>query len=273
MIFAVPEYKTTWGSTTFKDQVLETEAWAYQRLKSAGAVLVGKLLHLLVLLPALELVWFLSPAGSITYPAARCGVTALRPTFGAVGRTGVLRLSESLDKFIDPDDFSSRNIFLDDPFSVDITKLTLMGRNYLVCEFDVVCIQDLLICNCQQSQSARGKLIQQVWESFTVDAFVGGSLVGMPVMVVPVGFEKIQDPPTNETRSIYAPPDDHDHIAETDRDGSIDYNENMGDEVNIISEFDANDVGEITYEELCDMIREAKVQKTGHVHTIVSEYF
>nr|GEW19342.1 hypothetical protein [Tanacetum cinerariifolium] len=141
---------------------------------------------------------------------------------------------------------------------------------------------------------ARGKLIQQVRESFTVDAFVGGNLVGMPVMVVPVGFEKIQDPPTNETRSIYAPPDDHDHIADTDRDGSINYNEfitammnfdfkrgtelalekhNMGDEVNIISEFDANDVGEITYEELYDMIREAKVQKTGHVHTIVSEYF
>lgn len=35
-------------------------------------------------------------AGSITYPAARCGVTALRPTFGTVGRTGVLSLSESL---------------------------------------------------------------------------------------------------------------------------------------------------------------------------------
>lgn len=35
-------------------------------------------------------------AGSITYPAARCGVTALRPTFGTVGRTGVMSLSESL---------------------------------------------------------------------------------------------------------------------------------------------------------------------------------
>lgn len=35
-------------------------------------------------------------AGSITYPASRCGVTALRPTFGTVGRTGVLSLSESL---------------------------------------------------------------------------------------------------------------------------------------------------------------------------------
>lgn len=35
-------------------------------------------------------------AGSITYPASRCGATALRPTFGSVGRTGVMSLSESL---------------------------------------------------------------------------------------------------------------------------------------------------------------------------------
>lgn len=35
-------------------------------------------------------------AGSITYPASRCGVTALRPTFGTVGRTGVMSISESL---------------------------------------------------------------------------------------------------------------------------------------------------------------------------------
>lgn len=35
-------------------------------------------------------------AGSITYPAARCGVTALRPTFGTVGRSGVMSISESL---------------------------------------------------------------------------------------------------------------------------------------------------------------------------------
>lgn len=35
-------------------------------------------------------------AGSITFPASRCGVTALRPTFGTVGRTGVMSISESL---------------------------------------------------------------------------------------------------------------------------------------------------------------------------------
>jgi len=37
-------------------------------------------------------------AGSITYPAARCGVTALRPTFGTIGRSGVMSISESLVK-------------------------------------------------------------------------------------------------------------------------------------------------------------------------------
>ncbi|KAI3686328.1 hypothetical protein L1987_80002 [Smallanthus sonchifolius] len=338
-IIAVPEYKTTWGSTTFKDQVLDIEAWVYKRLKSAGAVLVGKLVTGSL---AYDDIWFggrtrnpwnieefttgssagpaactsagmvpfaigSETAGSITYPAARCGVTALRPTFGAVGRTGVLSLSESLDKLgplcrsavdcaivldvirgKDPDDFSSRKIFLDDPFSVDITKLMVgyiedaemevvdvlrskgvkmvpFKLNYTVesvqgilnftMDVDMLAHFDTWQRSGQddeyeaqdqwptelrrariipavdyiQSQRARGKLIQEVKESFTVDAFVGnatdwekvcvGNLVGMPVMVVPVGFEKIQDPPTNRTRrrstvttGIYAPPD-HDHIA------------------------------------------------------------
>lgn len=83
-------------------------------------------------------------SGSIAYPAARCGITALRPTFGMVSRSGVMSISESLDKLgpfcrsavdcaiildvirgKDPDDLSSRDIPLDDPFSVDITKLTV----------------------------------------------------------------------------------------------------------------------------------------------------
>ncbi|KAM1080431.1 hypothetical protein ACFX13_015362 [Malus domestica] len=42
-IIFIPHYKTTWGSITFKDQVLDTKAWVYKRLKSAGAVLVAKL--------------------------------------------------------------------------------------------------------------------------------------------------------------------------------------------------------------------------------------
>uniref|UniRef100_A0A453FUD6 Amidase domain-containing protein n=1 Tax=Aegilops tauschii subsp. strangulata TaxID=200361 RepID=A0A453FUD6_AEGTS len=42
-IIAVPEYNTTWGSKTFKNQVIDMEAFVYKRLKSAGAVLVAKL--------------------------------------------------------------------------------------------------------------------------------------------------------------------------------------------------------------------------------------
>lgn len=80
-----------------------------------------------------------------------------------------------------------------------------------------------------QAQRARGRLIQEVQESFTVDAFVGnatdwekvcmGNLVGMPVMVVPVGFAPIANPPSSDIRrrrtittGIYAPPK-HDHIV------------------------------------------------------------
>lgn len=80
-----------------------------------------------------------------------------------------------------------------------------------------------------QAQRARGKLIREVRESFKVDAFIGnatdwekvclGNLVGLPVVVVPTGFTKISDPPSNETRrkttvttGIYAPPD-RDHIV------------------------------------------------------------
>ncbi|KAK1358050.1 hypothetical protein POM88_051306 [Heracleum sosnowskyi] len=53
----------------------------------------------------------------MTYPAARCGVTALRPTFGTVGRTGVMSLSESLAAV------SVRNLppsAVDDPENLDM---------------------------------------------------------------------------------------------------------------------------------------------------------
>ncbi|CAH9148186.1 unnamed protein product [Cuscuta epithymum] len=80
-----------------------------------------------------------------------------------------------------------------------------------------------------QAQRARWKLIQEVKESFKVDALIGnatdwekvcvGNLVGMPVVVVPTGFKKISSSPLNDTprrttitTGIYAPPD-HDHIA------------------------------------------------------------
>ncbi|KAK8447778.1 hypothetical protein SEVIR_8G151300v4 [Setaria viridis] len=338
-IIAVPHYKTTWGSRTFKNQVLDTEAFVYKRLKSAGAVLVAKLVTGSL---AYDDIWFggrtrnpwnieefstgssagpaastsagmvpfaigSETAGSITYPAARCGVTALRPTFGTVARTDVMSISESLDKLgpfcrsavdcaivldairgKDAGDPSSREVALGDPFHVDITKLTvgylddaemevvdvLSSKGVKLVPFKlnytVESVQSILnitmdvdmlahFDNWQreghdddyeaqdqwpvelrrarlipavdyiQAQRARGKLINEVRDSFTVDAFIGnvtdwervclGNLVGMPVVVVPTGLKTIEDPPKGGTRrrttvttGIYAPPD-HDHIA------------------------------------------------------------
>ncbi|KAI8016743.1 Glutamyl-tRNA(Gln) amidotransferase subunit A [Camellia lanceoleosa] len=311
-----------------------------KRLKSAGAVLVAKLVTGSL---AYDDIWFggrtrnpwnieeystgssagpaactsagmvpfaigSETAGSITYPAACCGVTALRPTFGSVGRTAVMSISESLDKLgpfcrsavdctvvldairgKDPDDLSSRNISLDDPFLVDIAKLTVgylddaemevvhvlrsNGVNMVPFKlnYSVDSVQGIMnftmdvdmlshfdewqrsrqddnyeaqdqwpveLCRARmvpavdylQAQRARGKLITEGKESFTVDAFVGnatdwekvcmGNLVGMPVIVVPTGFKMISNPPpSNHTRrrttitaGIYSPPE-HDHIV------------------------------------------------------------
>ncbi|CAL4992877.1 unnamed protein product [Urochloa decumbens] len=338
-IIAVPHYKTTWGSRTFKNQVLDTEAFVYKRLKSAGAVLVAKLVTGSL---AYDDIWFggrtrnpwnieefstgssagpaastsagmvpfaigSETAGSIAFPAARCGVTALRPTFGTVARTDVMSISESLDKLgpfcrsavdcavvldairgKDAGDPSSREVSLGDPFHVDITKLTvgylddaemevvdvLSSKGVKLVPFKlnytVESVQSILnitmdvdmlahFDNWQreghdddyeaqdqwpvelrrarlipavdyiQAQRARGKLIKEVRDSFTVDAFISnvtdwervclGNLVGMPVVVVPTGLKSIENPPkggtnrrTTVTTGIYAPPD-HDHIA------------------------------------------------------------
>ncbi|KAJ6374640.1 hypothetical protein OIU78_030185 [Salix suchowensis] len=150
-IIAVPGYRTTWGSGIFKDQVLNIEAWVYKRLKTRNPWNIEEFSTGSSAGPAACTSAGMVPfaigsetAGSITYPAARCGVTALRPTFGMVGRTGVMSIAESLDKLgpfcrsaadctvildtirgKDPDDLSSRYITLDDPFSVDIKRLTV----------------------------------------------------------------------------------------------------------------------------------------------------
>ncbi|KAM0860202.1 hypothetical protein ACQ4PT_046671 [Festuca glaucescens] len=338
-IIAVPQYNTTWGSKTFKNQVIDMEAFVYKRLKSTGAVLVAKLVTGSL---AYDDIWFggrtrnpwnieefstgssagpaastsagmvpfaigSETAGSITYPAARCGATALRPTFGTVARTGVMSISESLDKLgpicrtavdcaivldtirgTDAGDPSSREIALEDPFHVDITELTVGYLDSAEMEvvkvlsakgaklvpfklnYTVESVQSILnitmdvdmlahFDNWQregndddyeaqdqwpvelrrarlipavdyvQAQRARGRLIREIRESFTVDAFIGnvtdwelvcvGNLIGMPIMVIPTGFKSIEDPPKGGTRrrttvttGIYAPPD-HDHIA------------------------------------------------------------
>jgi Asp-tRNA(Asn)/Glu-tRNA(Gln) amidotransferase A subunit family amidase len=129
-LFAVKGYKTTWGSTPYKDQVLNEDSYVYTKLKDAGAVLCAKL-SLGAL--AFNNKWFggetknpwnlqqgssgssagsaasvvagLLPftigtetLGSIVSPSTRCGATGLRPTFGTISRSGGMVLCWSLDK-------------------------------------------------------------------------------------------------------------------------------------------------------------------------------
>lgn len=129
-IISLKGYKTTWGSAPFKEQVLDYDASVIEMLREAGAVLIAKV-------ATGELAsgdnWFggqtKSPwdptqgssgssagpssataaggiafgigsetSGSILSPAARCGLAALRPTFGRVSRYGVMALSWTLDR-------------------------------------------------------------------------------------------------------------------------------------------------------------------------------
>lgn len=129
-LFAVKGYKTTWGTTPYKDQVIDEDSYVYTQLRNAGAVLCAKLsLGSL----AFDNRWFggftrnpwnlqqgssgssagsaasvaagLLPfaigtetLGSIVSPSTRCGATGLRPTFGTVSRSGGMVLCWSLDK-------------------------------------------------------------------------------------------------------------------------------------------------------------------------------
>lgn len=129
-LFAVKGYKTTWGSTPYKDQVVDEDAYVYTRLKNAGAVLCAKLsLGALannnkwfggetknpwdlqqgssgssagsaasVVAGLLPFTIGTETLGSIVSPSTRCGATGLRPTFGTVSRSGAMVLCWSLDK-------------------------------------------------------------------------------------------------------------------------------------------------------------------------------
>jgi Asp-tRNA(Asn)/Glu-tRNA(Gln) amidotransferase A subunit family amidase len=129
-LFAVKGTKTTWGAAPYKEQVIDEDAFVYLQLQKAGAVLVAKFT-----LGALAMGdnWYggrtrnpwntergssgssagsaaatvagLVPFaigtetwGSIVSPSHVCGATGLRPTFGAISRTGAMTLSWSLDK-------------------------------------------------------------------------------------------------------------------------------------------------------------------------------
>ena len=129
-LFTVKGTKTTYGTPPFKDQAIEEDAFVYQQLEKAGAVLIAKLSMGEL---AMDDIWFggqtknpwnlqqgsngssagsasataagLVPFaigtetyGSIVAPSAVCGATGLRPTFGTVARTGGMTLAWTSDR-------------------------------------------------------------------------------------------------------------------------------------------------------------------------------
>jgi aspartyl-tRNA(Asn)/glutamyl-tRNA(Gln) amidotransferase subunit A len=135
-LFATAGIRTTWGAAPCKDQVFDRDATVVRRLRDSGAVLLGKLAmvefagglgyrfaNASVSGPgrnpwnrerwtggssagsgaavAAGLVSFALGTetwGSILCPAAFCGITGLRPTYGRVSRAGAMVCSWSYDK-------------------------------------------------------------------------------------------------------------------------------------------------------------------------------
>jgi aspartyl-tRNA(Asn)/glutamyl-tRNA(Gln) amidotransferase subunit A len=135
-LLSVAGQVTAWGARPYAGQVFDYDATVIHKLESAGALLVGKLAMVeLAGGPgyryasasltgpgrnpwdrtrwsggsssgsAIAVAAGLAPfaigsetSGSILTPAAFCGVTALRPTYGLVSRYGAMPLSWTLDK-------------------------------------------------------------------------------------------------------------------------------------------------------------------------------
>lgn len=129
-LFSTKGAPTTWGASDFQDRIIDEDAEIVVRLRAAGAVLVAKLSTGLF---AQNDQWFrgrtnnpwnlnigssgssAGPAsataagcvsfaigtetqGSIVSPAVRCGLSALRPTFGRSTRHGGMVLAWSQDR-------------------------------------------------------------------------------------------------------------------------------------------------------------------------------
>ncbi len=135
-LLATKGIPTTWGAQPFRDQVFDHDATVVTRLREAGAVLLAKLAMVELAggfgynnadasftgpgrtpwntafwsggsssgpgaATAAGLVGFAigsETSGSIVTPAAFCGVTGLRPTYGRVSRHGAMALCWTLDK-------------------------------------------------------------------------------------------------------------------------------------------------------------------------------
>jgi len=135
-LLATKGYPTTWGAEPYRQQQFDTDATVVERLAVAGAVLVAKLAMVELAggmgynqanasftgpgktpwnpdywsggsssgpgaAVAAGLVPFAigsETSGSILTPAAYCGVTGLRPTYGLVSRHGAMALAWTMDK-------------------------------------------------------------------------------------------------------------------------------------------------------------------------------
>ena len=135
-LLAVQKQPTTWGAKPYAGQVFDYDAAVIEKLNKVGAILIGKLSMIELagggdyrtaaasltgpgLNPwdtarwsggsssgsgaavAAGLVTFAigsETSGSILTPAAFCGITGLRPTYGLVSRRGAMALSWTLDK-------------------------------------------------------------------------------------------------------------------------------------------------------------------------------
>ncbi|HEX8267963.1 MAG TPA: amidase [Pyrinomonadaceae bacterium] len=135
-LLATKNARTTWGAEPFRNQQFDFDATVVKRLRDAGAILIAKLAMIELAggmgyseahaswTGACKTPWntaFWSggsssgpgaassaalvafsigseTSGSIITPAAFCGVSGLRPTYGAVSRHGAMALSWTLDK-------------------------------------------------------------------------------------------------------------------------------------------------------------------------------
>jgi len=135
-LLAVKGYPTTWGARPYIDQRFDYDATVIERLRHAGAILIGKA-AMIELAGGLGYRFASASAsgpaknpwntgcwtcgsssgsgaivsaalaafaigtetwGSIICPSAYCGVTGLRPTYGRVSRYGGMALAFSMDK-------------------------------------------------------------------------------------------------------------------------------------------------------------------------------